>query len=188
MSDSEAAWKVVDRQLLQDGSPWIKLFRETIELPSGRRIDEFYHVDLPDFAVVFALTADSRIVMVRGYKHGVRRTTLSLPSGMIEPGEDPLAGAQRELVEETGYESDNWQQLGRYVTDANRHCGAMHLYVAHEAKQRQAPQVDDAEMLTNELVSAASLRHLLASGEIDTLPAAAGAAIGLALLDGCFES
>jgi len=182
MSDNKAAWKVVDRQLLQDGSPWVKLFRETIELPSGRQIDEFYHVDLPDFAVVFPVTVDNQIVMVRGYKHGVRKTTLTLPSGMIEPGEDLLTGAQRELVEETGYQSNQWQRIGKYITDANRHCGAMHLFVARDAKQLRAPRVDDAEILTSELFSPESLRRSLTSGEIDTLPAAAGAAMGLIVL------
>ena len=183
MSDDKAAWKVVDRKLLQDASPWVKLFCETIELPNGRRIDDFYHVELPDYAVVLALTADARFIMVRGYKHAVGRETLSLPAGMIEPGENPLAAAQRELLEETGYQASHWQRLGEYLTDANRHCGTMHLFVARDAVQIQAPELDDAEMLTCELFSTESLRRSLVNGDIDTLPSAAGLAIGLLLLD-----
>jgi ADP-ribose pyrophosphatase len=71
---------------------------EAVELPDGRVVDEFLSVKTRDFAMVVAFTADGRIVMERSYKHGVRRVALSLPAGYLEPGENPLAAAQRELL------------------------------------------------------------------------------------------
>ena len=74
-----------------------------MRLPDGRQIDDFYTVRLPAYTVVVAITADQRVVAERHYRPGARQVTLTLPSGFLEPDEDPLRGAKRELLEETGF-------------------------------------------------------------------------------------
>src|SRR6266849_8957281 len=105
-------WKLLDRQLQFEAHPWLAVFRDRVELPNARTLDDFYRVVLPDFAVITALTPEQELVMVRGYKHGLGRVSLLAPAGMIEPGEEPLAAARRELREETGFEAPHWQPLG----------------------------------------------------------------------------
>ena len=52
-------------------------------------------------------------MVMRCYRHAVGNVTLTMPGGMLEEKEDPLAGIQRELLEETGYVADQkWQSLG----------------------------------------------------------------------------
>lgn len=179
MIDHEATWRTIDREPVFDASPWVRLYRETVELPSGRVLDDFYHVRLPDFCVIIAKTPDHKFVMVRGYKHGVGGTNLSPPAGMLDEGEDPMTAAKRELLEETGYQASDWKQVGEYVTDGNRHCGTMYLFVATDAVRVQAPQDDEAEPLRCELLDANQLQQALFRGEIGNLPGVAGAAIAL---------
>ena len=88
--------------------PWIQLSVEQVRLPDGRVVDDYYRIKLPDYAMVFAQTTDGKIIMERLYKHGIGRVSLGLPAGLVHAGEDPLAGAQRELLEETGYEASEY--------------------------------------------------------------------------------
>src|SRR5262245_12592397 len=75
-------WKVLGRQVLLERKPWLEVSQERVELPSGRVIDDFYRVVLPDFAVIVPVTRSGEFVLVRGYKHGLGRVTLSPPAGL----------------------------------------------------------------------------------------------------------
>jgi hypothetical protein len=108
-------WAVLSKQEVFDGSPWLRVFAEKLRLPDGREIEDFYRLEMPDYAVIFATVGD-RILVQRNYKHGPARVGLHLPAGHLEPDEEPLAAAQRELLEETGFISDTWALLGRSST------------------------------------------------------------------------
>jgi ADP-ribose pyrophosphatase len=174
-------WKSLGRQVLLAAPPWFEVIREQVELPSGRVLDDFYRIVLPDFALVVPLTPEGRIVLVRGYKHGLGRVNLSPPAGQIEAGEGPLAAARRELLEETGYASDDWESLGRFVVDGNRQCGTMHLFVARGARRVRRPRADETEPLRVELLGPEGLKEALRRGELGNLAGAGGSALALLL-------
>jgi ADP-ribose pyrophosphatase len=174
-------WKVLRQQLLLSALPWLSVYREQVQLPSERIIDDFYRVVLPDFAVVVPVTTAGEIVMVRGYKHGLGRAALSVPAGLMQPAEAPLDAARRELLEETGYEAAEWKKLGSFVVDGNRQCGTMHVFAARNARATRAPEQDDTEVLQTELLGRERLLEALRAGEIATLAGAAAVALGLVL-------
>ena len=64
---------------------------------------DFTVIAAPDWCNVLALTPDGRLVLVRQFRYGIDEFSLEIPGGMLEPGEDPVAGALRELREETGF-------------------------------------------------------------------------------------
>src|SRR5438552_2351690 len=173
-------WKLLSRQLLLSAPPWLTVYREHVELPSSRIIDDFYRVVLPDFAAAVPVTAAGEIVMVRGYKHGLGRVALSVPAGLMHAGEPPLNAAQRELREETGYEATEWNKLGTFVVDGNRQCGTMHVFLARNARQTADAQHDETEELQTQLLTREQLREALRAGEIATLAGAAAVSLGLA--------
>jgi ADP-ribose pyrophosphatase len=177
-----APWQVLSSQELFARAPWLSVHQEQVQLPSGRVVDDFYRVVLPEFALVVPMTSEGRFVMVRGYKHGARQVALSPPAGLIGLGEAPQAAAERELLEETGYTAKCWRSLGRFVADGNRQCGAMHLFLASDALPTSAAQEDDTEVLEVELLSRSALLDAIRGGEIATLAAAAGIGLALALL------
>ncbi len=174
-------WKCLGREVLLAARPWFEVIRERVELPSGRILEDFYRIVLPDFAMVVPITPEGQVVMVRGYKHGLRRVNLSPPAGLLEPGEEPLEAAQRELLEETGYASDDWSFLGKFVVDGNRQCGTMHLFVARGVSCQRPPVADDAEPLHTELLTPEQVKQALRRQEIGNLAGAGAAALALLL-------
>ena len=87
-------------------------------------------VDRPPAAAVVAQTADGRVVVIRQFRWAVQRTLVELPAGLIDPGETPLAAAQRELREETGYLADHWQLAFDCYTSPGFSTERIHVFYA----------------------------------------------------------
>lgn len=174
-------WRLLDRRLLLAAPPWLTVHRERVALPTGRVIDDYYRIVLPEFAVVLPRTEAGEYVLVRGYKHGLGGLTLQAPAGLIDAGEEPLEAARRELLEETGYEAPDWEALGSYVVDGNRQCGRMHLFAARGAARSGTARHDEMEQLEVVLLDRAALLDALRAGEFGTLAGGGGAALALLL-------
>jgi ADP-ribose pyrophosphatase len=159
----------------------LAVYRDEVRLPSGRVLDDFYRVVLPDFASVAAVTPAGELVLVRGYKHGLGRVSLCAPAGFLEPGESPLAGARRELLEETGYQAADWRCLGSFLTDGNRQCGTGHFFLARQAvRVAEGPARDDQEELEVRLFHPGQFFQAVHEGAVALLPTATTIALALA--------
>ncbi|HUK38603.1 MAG TPA: NUDIX hydrolase [Methanomicrobiales archaeon] len=182
MTDREAlkCWEVLERECVADASPYLKLHREKVRLGDGRVVDDFFTLEEPDFAVVFALTRGGEAIGIWHYKHGPGRINLGLPAGYVKDGEEPLAAAQRELLEETGYRAPTWRHLGSFSVHGNRGCGKAHVFLAEGAEKTAEPSADDLEEIRVELIPRAALWEHIRKGDVATLGAAAGMALGMA--------
>jgi ADP-ribose pyrophosphatase len=78
-------WKVLSSRDVFDAAPFLKVRVETIELPDGRRIPDYYQLEMPSFACIFAETPEGRIIVYRQYRHGPRRVGLVFPAGILNP-------------------------------------------------------------------------------------------------------
>jgi len=105
------SWQIIASQDLLNIPPWVTVSVQRVRLPNGRTVDDYHQIKLQDYTLIFAQTSAGEVIVERAYKHGPRQYTLSLPAGLMEEGETPLASAQRELLEETGYVSDDWHSL-----------------------------------------------------------------------------
>lgn len=95
--------KVYDGKLL-------KVHRDSVQLANGHQeIREV--IRHPGAAVIVPCLSDGRYVLVRQFRYALGRETLEFPAGRLDPGEDPLTCAQRELREETGYEAATWNRI-----------------------------------------------------------------------------
>jgi ADP-ribose pyrophosphatase len=145
MTKQHQPWKVLASRDLLDAAPFLRVRVETVELPDGRRIEDYYQLDMPSFVCIFAETPEGRVLTYRQYRHGPRRVGLGFPGGHLSPGETPLDAAKRELLEETGYAAENWTSLGGYTVNANQGGAVAHLLQATGARQVTDPASDDLE-------------------------------------------
>jgi ADP-ribose pyrophosphatase len=179
------AWKTLDRRLLVDRSPFARIYDEDVQLPDGNIIKQFVRVELPDFVIAFVLTEDNRVVFVRQFRQAIGDFTLELPAGHIEEdeeGQDLMPAAARELREETGYESDDWQLLGRFIMDANRQCGWANMYLARNARLTVKPDSGDLGDPTVEYISLDELEQRWRAGEFVCAPTSLCIALAMTAL------
>ena len=172
-------WNVIDRELLFDGSPWLKLYREKISTNEGTLINDYFTIEQLEFSVIFALKNNETVIGLWHYKHGPRNINLGLPAGYLLPNETPLDAAKRELMEETGYAADVWEHLGTFTVDGNRGCGKGHFYKATKLNFIKSPSPNDLEVIVVELFSLDDLKRCLKNGEVSTLVTATAISLGL---------
>jgi len=137
-------WRTLSKTTILDHGKYLSVEDHHIQLPDGRMIPDWPYLITPDFINVLALTIEHQALIFQQTKYATGET-LAIVGGYLEPDEDPLAAAQRELREETGYTAPNWIALGQYTIDANRGCGVGHLYLAQAASRTHTPTADDLE-------------------------------------------
>ena len=172
-------WRTLSRRVLLDLGRFLRVDTHIVALPDGQILEDWAWLEMPDYAIIIAITTEERFVVFRQVKYAAEGVTLAPPGGYIEPGEDPLLAAQRELMEETGYRADTWASLGHYAVDGNRGAGRAHLFLARGASRVAEPEADDLEeqellLLTREQALAA-----LMDGEFQVLPWTAAMALAL---------
>lgn len=175
---SDEQWDVLKRESVVN-TPFLKVVMEQVRLPDGRIIADWPIVDARDYVNAMVVNEAGEALIIEGYKHGLGRSNWQVLGGYLEKGEEPLAAVQRELREETGYESDQWQQLGSFVVDANRRVGVGHFFLARAARPAGEAQYDDLEQITLRWVSLAELREALADGRVAVISYAINIALGL---------
>ncbi len=173
------SWKTLSRETVLDRGKFLRVEDHTVELPDGRIIEQWPWVISPDFINVVAVTEAGEFLCFRQVKYAVQGEALAIIGGYLEPGEEPLAAAKRELREETGYEAAEWLDLGHYAVDANRGAGTAHFYLALRARQVTTRDADDLEEQHLLFLTRAQLEAAVDNGQFKALPWAASVALAL---------
>lgn len=125
--------------------PLVRIVKDTVELDGARR--HYYCLESPvDAVATVAVDSQNRILLTRQYRHGLRAVIFDLPSGRLEPGEDPASGARREFEEETGFFPNRFQLLTRYCQFPGMLRVMGHLYFASDLAPTKQ-NLDDGEAL-----------------------------------------
>lgn len=178
--DDMKPWKTLSKRTLLNHSKYLAVESHTIELPNGRVIEDWPWVIMPDYVNVVSITEDGLYLCFRQNKYCIQGTSLAPVGGYLEPGEEPLLAAKRELREETGYEAAEWIPLGDLWVDANRGCGQGHFFLARGAHWVGKIYSDDLEEQELLLLTAEEIKVALAANEVKIMPWAM--ALSLALL------
>ena len=134
--------------------------------PATGKTKSFTVIDSPNWVNVIALTPRDEVVMVRQFRHGIDDLTLEIPGGIVDPGEDALTAAQRELYEETGYRAERWVKLGEVESNPafmNNHCG---IFLALDANLAGDGDLDETEFIEVQLHPLESIPEQMAEGAI----------------------
>jgi ADP-ribose pyrophosphatase len=166
-------WKTLSRQTILNHSKWLVVEDHTVQLPDGRVIPNWCWVIMPDYVNVAAVTEDGQYICFRQTKYTISGTSLASVGGYLEPGEEPLAAAQRELREETGYTAPEWINLGSYAVNGNHGSEIAHFFLARGAQRVAKPASDDLEEQELLLLNRQEVETGLENGEFKVLAWAA---------------
>ena len=172
-------WEVLEEKTVYQCDPWIRLDVHKIKLPDGQIIDDFHHLAMPEYVVVYPVTFEDKVLMLKGYRHGVEDITHFFPGGFIDEGETPLDAAKRELLEETGFGGGEWRTMGAYVPNSNYGAGKVHMFRVNSVKKVQEPNSGDLEETNIYLFNDSSLVQLLIEGRIASLSTISALLLGI---------
>ena len=167
-------WKLLSSEFLVD-APWLKVAKETCELPNGKVIDDFYTLWQPDWVLILARTKEGKWVMTEQYRHGTGKIALEFPAGIIDKGETPKEAAIRELQEECGYcleegrcplsgGHDSIIYLGSFPVNPDRHRGKFHVVFIDGVERLGKTSFDDTEDIETFLYTDEEFQAKVADG------------------------
>lgn len=171
-------WKVLSSTAMIEHS-FVTVAMEEVQLPDGQVIPDWPKIYTQDYVNAMVVNKANEALVLEGYKHGAGRITWQIVGGYLEPGEDPLTAVQRELLEETGYETKDWSYLGSFVVDPNRHIGIGHFFCAQNVEQVAEPDSGDLEEYEMKWVPLKELRYALLDGRLAAVSYATTVALAM---------
>lgn len=167
---------LVEKPLSEDVAWTGRIFnvnRLRVELPDGRKAlrDVVRH---PGAVAVVALTDEGRICLVRQYRTALDRVTVEIPAGKLDPGEDPLDCAHRELLEETGMKAEKMAFLTTIATSDGFTDELIHIYMA-TGLTFAGSNPDADEFINVDLIKVPELIDAVLDGQIEDAKTVVGA-------------
>ncbi len=130
-------------------------------------IKDYTVLEFGDWVNIIPVTQDGAIVMIRQWRHGIRRETLEIPGGLISHDDtSPADAAIREMTEETGYHSDNVIHIGTVEPNPAIQTNRCHTYLAKDAYLRTVQNLDPTEAIKVELMKKEHIYGMIRSNEI----------------------
>lgn len=179
MDDNEnLAWEeICTEHIVQD--KWIDFRRSDYRFPDGSVFGPFYSYSRRDYVVVVASDTDGKYLCVRQFRHGIKKVTTEFPAGGIErtdgreygaksgtaSSESAEETARRELLEETGYVSDEWRYLLTVPSNATLADNYAHIFVAENCRRAGEQNLDETEFLSIKKYSAAEIEEMISKGD-----------------------
>ncbi|MBQ9438860.1 MAG: NUDIX hydrolase [Lachnospiraceae bacterium] len=170
------AWQEISREhIIRD--QWIDFRKSAYRFPDGSTFEPYYSYSRRDYVVIVASDTEGNYLCVRQFRQGIKEVTTEFPAGGIErkdgkeygghgdlPSEDALAAAKRELLEETGYVSDEWEHLLTVPSNATIADNYAYLFKAANCRKVTGQSLDETEFLNVAKFKAQEIEKLITVG------------------------
>lgn len=180
IKDKDLMWEEVRTEhIVQD--EWIDFRKTAFRFPDGTIFEPYYTYSRRDYVVIIASDEEGKYLCVRQFRQGIREVTTEFVAGGIErkdgkqyakreesgesAAEDALAAAKRELLEETGYVSDDWSHLITIPSNATIADNLAYIYVAKTCRKMSGQSLDEMEFLNAVRLDADEIEKLISDGE-----------------------
>lgn len=127
---------------------WLKVRADDCVTAEGVEIAPYYVLEYPDWVEIIALDAEDHIYLVQQYRHGLGVVALELPGGAMDASDaNPIEAAARELREETGLSSTDWDYVGKLAPNPATHTNLAHIVIARNVELASKPADDPTERI-----------------------------------------
>lgn len=158
-------WKVIGSERLSSNRVFSTRKDRSVSPITGEEHD-FFVIEAPDWVNVVAVTDGDEVLLIRQYRHGIESETVEIPGGCVDPGETPIEAARRELLEETGYVSDEWTCIGEVVPNPAIQSNRCYTFLARGARKERETSFDTTEYIVTFAAPARDIPRLVAERQI----------------------
>lgn len=148
-------------------SPVMDLITSRIHCRRSGKQKDFYKLEFGSWVNIIACTNDSDILLIRQYRYGSDQVELEIPGGAVNDDEPPLQAGLRELLEETGYQGENGQIIGRVCPNPAIQGNFCYTVLVENVKKIHEPEFDDMEDISVLPVKEAEVFQLVKSGMLN---------------------
>ena len=158
-------WKQLDTEYVFHNK-WISVRKDYVQLPTGVEIEDFYVIERPKLVHVIAITEEGKFIFEKQYRYAINRECLEICAGIVEPNENPLEAAKRELLEETGFSGGDWALLGEHAVDPSNMTEISYSFLAKNVIRISEQHLETTESLETVLLLENDVKQALLSGDI----------------------
>lgn len=160
MNETPDIWKSKSSKQIADCRVF-KVRQDFCERQSDSKKSDFFVIEAPSWINIIALTKDEDVVLIEQFRHGTEEITLEIPSGMIDEGEEPMATARRELLEETGFSSENIVLIGKSNPNPAIQNNEMFHYLAVDCEKNGETSFDEHESIVTKMFPLGEIDKLI---------------------------
>lgn len=172
-------WKCLNKKYVVSNK-WMKVRKDSILLPNGTRIDDYYVIEKNNVALIMAVTPDSKVIVKKEYRYPIKEELLEIPGGTFDANkESPLEAAKRELLEETGYATDKWEEVGELYDYPTKDTNKIHIFLARDVKKVAEQNLDSSEDIEYDFINIEKIENMIMEGDIKVSGSIATLLIGM---------
>ncbi|MGB8085149.1 MAG: NUDIX hydrolase [Nitrososphaeraceae archaeon] len=159
-------WKTLENNRIYENR-WITLYQDKVQVSSSGNTIEYTWYKSPDVVIIVPFLDNNTVVMIKQFRYPLQKILLEFPAGHIEPGENMMTTAKRELLEETGYLAKTLDHVYSYHPSVSKSRQIVHLFkAAYLTKER--PKHEPTEEITDiEAIAVSQLKDLIKEKKVE---------------------